>query len=627
MEDLRQSLNQLIQAVLTELPKGIIDERIKQDGNIPLKKIDFVPGSYSYRADRAWTVALTHMVWSDSENLSWNLTTEGLFSPESEAYEAYLTACNAYFDACPFPNPRMGIVWQSFLKELCQSTIMWLDRFRNESTEMFARLFPSQASTATLPTPEERRAIAQQLQDNLAELNRIFNERLAGLKSGQGGLVMGFWLSEAFQNLDRTHLIPDKFEHLLAERWEDIRQLAEECQSGWVVLNDELQNICERFFDLLKRPEFLPWNIKVWLQGVIPPEASRLSLNVGQDTWQLDGQLSRPQALDFTGAINRTDMEDEINLGELPLPPHFPELEHQERRWNIRCQPLPSEYQSRLGSTAFPKAVEYPTSAIFSGHVSARDAYEVLDSIEILVQTMRLYSVNTVAWERIEARCGYYGETQLRQLSDVAFLSERLDPASISFHLEENQNEKLQIFINLISPLVAKLPSAPDHLFRIALSRYNEALLLPWGTLPSHRLSLAVSCLEVLLMEDGISSQISETFARRCQILFGQFDELRYLPEILYKLDKWREVYDIRSRYVHGNALVSRSGPERQRDLLGLALQTARIALLVALQKEIGDVDSKRQFLSELDSSNRCYFEGLVTGGSASTSQIIWPRE
>ncbi|MFW9804419.1 MAG: hypothetical protein ACFFFC_17305 [Candidatus Thorarchaeota archaeon] len=202
----------------------------------------------------------------------------------------------------------------------------------------------------------------------------------------------------------------------------------------------------------------------------------------------------------------------------------------------------------------------------------AKSTEEVQPGINRLLNTLRLFQLGSIGAVRI-------------RYSPQSIIRPRLSTGGMSFgkpykyQLREMDKNQLHEFIELFPPIFEQLEnieSKKTHL-RVAVQRYNDALLHSEAI--EQRITLAITCLEALLLKTREREGLSRRLAQRLALLLelAGFDVNRVFESTL-------RAYNIRSDYIHGGEIDDQD-LEKAPELCKEMLNFARVALQMLLQR------------------------------------------
>ena len=255
-------------------------------------------------------------------------------------------------------------------------------------------------------------------------------------------------------------------------------------------------------------------------------------------------------------------------------------------------KPDPSDLEFETPIYSEPAFIQYGWSfrmpnAIIKAKYREKHDGNVQKRIEALISTLRLYKVGSVISTQIELNAD-----SIFAMCGVVHSHKSSSP--YTYELVENDEQKIQVFYNIIEPIVTSLIIKKDNrdldYVIIAFDRYNNALE---EQRPESRLTYATMCLEALYLggENEMTRRLSQRVARALSFL-------GYEPLIVSSVMK--RSYKIRSRFVHG-AIIEDKERKNIGKLEKELLEYARSSLLMFMQ--IQDKIKKKIFLTKLDVS------------------------
>ncbi len=230
-------------------------------------------------------------------------------------------------------------------------------------------------------------------------------------------------------------------------------------------------------------------------------------------------------------------------------------------------------------------------TAIIDLHKRFKHQNEILDYIETLLSSLRLFRLGSVVYGKyvmLTDSILNFGGTISRNLTGTVFsygvsLADKDGLASLT-ELIFSKNRTANIF---------GFEPDPTNPIGIALKQFNNALLK--SDTDEERIASVVSCLEALYLKSLERAELSHRLCQRAAILLKQFG---LKPKKVYEdLDR---AYLIRSIYSHGSFV----NPEEHKDIPALTrrvLDYARLSLLAFIQ--FIDKVEKESLINKLENS------------------------
>lgn len=214
---------------------------------------------------------------------------------------------------------------------------------------------------------------------------------------------------------------------------------------------------------------------------------------------------------------------------------------------------------------------------------------------ETLLQILRLYKVGSIESITLEYAADsykYHGGTVGTNKQNTPHVN------AYSYSIGQADVETLSGFIaTLLDRIPSYLemldPPKKPNILGIPLPRYADCLIRDMSV--EERIASAITCFEGLYLTDSDKGDIAYKFAQRLALTMRHFGfDPRSVAEEAGK------AYGIRSKFVHGVLIKDkdRKAAFQQCDIL---VNYARISMVLCLQLENKDNDTKSQFLKLLD--------------------------
>ncbi len=230
---------------------------------------------------------------------------------------------------------------------------------------------------------------------------------------------------------------------------------------------------------------------------------------------------------------------------------------------------------------------------------------EISEKVYIYPAILRLFRLGAVFLHSIVIEPYNNTDSKKERIIDMNYAS--LIKYRKYYEINKEDKEVLEKIMNILQKPVTDvfLPMAKEsvnHVF-VALEMYNNAFL-NIGTMEGRvryypsLIAFLVGALEALYLTGENEGSITRRLGQRAAIVLKPF--INYHPQEIY--NKVKDAYNIRSKYIHGDALPKKFKEKESLEVLSIAIfEFVRISILIFLQLSIIDNenDKKKNFLFE----------------------------